>query len=70
MPVEHIDWLIGHFPRFNVGDDAAFTTRYLRRLRVEARRRFWSEVELLEWVEAQARTLGANPTIMDPVTRS
>jgi hypothetical protein len=45
-------------------------TRYLRRLRVEARRRLWTEVELLDWVEKQARTLGTNPTIMDVVTRS
>ena len=70
MPAEQIDWLIGHFSRFNAGDDAAFMARYLGRLRVEARRRFWTEVELLEWVESQARTLGTNPTIMDVVTRS
>jgi hypothetical protein len=37
---------------------------------VEARRRLWTEVELLDWVEKQARTLGTNPTIMDVVTRS
>jgi hypothetical protein len=70
MPQEPADWLIEHFRRFNACDDPAFLHRYLRRLRVECRRRLWTEVELLEWVEGKATMSATNPTIVDPVTWS
>ena len=69
MPDELADWLIAHFHRFNAGEDTALTHRYLRRLRVESRRRLWSEVDLLHWVEGMATRSPTNPTIVDRLTR-
>ena len=70
MPDELADWLIEHFRRFNACDDPQFMHRYLRRLRVESRRRLWTEVGLLEWVQGEATGSATNPTVVDLVTRS
>jgi hypothetical protein len=68
MPAHHSDWLIEHFHRFNAGDDPGFMARYLRQVRIEARRLDRTDVELLDTIEGIAALAATTPTIVDAGT--